>query len=69
MIYEKYRACSIVRSYEELNNALTKLNDNPKYRPYSEESTHNFLTDVVYAGENEKDVLGAYCELILNISN
>jgi len=69
MIYEKYGACWIVRSYEELNNALTKLNDNPKYRPYSEESTHNFLTDVVYAGENEKDVLGAYCELILNISN
>lgn len=68
MIYEEYKACWLVNSHKELEEALRKLNKNPSFRPYAKENVERFLTDVVYDGEKDKDVLGAYKKFILDIA-
>ena len=67
MIYEQYGACWIVNSYDELKAALSQLNHNKKYRPYTKKAETDFLTDVVYDGEENKDVLESYRSFILDI--
>jgi hypothetical protein len=68
MVYEEHNACWMVDSIDELEKALIKLHDAPSYRPYSQRSVDSFLTEIVYAGEKDKDVLGAYKDLIITSS-
>ncbi len=68
MIHEKYGACWIVDSLEELISALEKLNKNRNYRPYSDINVRKFLTDIVYAKKDVDDVLGAYQEVISGLA-
>ena len=66
MVHEEHGACWTVNSIKELEEALIKLKSNPSYKPYNSENIENFLTEIVYAGEKNKDVLGAYEGLILS---
>ena len=66
MAHEEHEACWTVNSIKELEEALIKLKRNPSYKPYNYKNIENFLTEIVYAGEKNKDVLGAYKELILS---
>jgi hypothetical protein len=66
MAHEEHEACWTVNSIKELEEALIKLKRNPSYKPYNYKNIENFLTEIVYAGEKNKDVLGAYEELILS---
>ncbi|MDB4037916.1 hypothetical protein N9519_02605 [Candidatus Thioglobus sp.] len=66
MIYEEHGACWAVDSEDELKKALISLKENPSLKPYSQESINNFLTEIIYAGEKDKDVLKSYKELIFS---
>ena len=69
MIFEEHGACWMVDSIDELENALITLKEDPAFKPYSQQSINSFLTEIVYAGEKDKDVLGSYKELILSLLN
>ncbi len=69
MVYEEHGACWMVDSIGELENALITLKKDPSFKPYTQKSIDNFLTEIVYAGEKDKDVLGCYKELILSLLN
>ncbi len=68
MIYEDYEACWMVHSTEELIDALRSLHENPSVRSYSGQNVERFITDVVYNGQKDRDVLGTYKDFILNIA-
>lgn len=65
MIYEEFGAGLAVDSYEELEDALKKLRQNPSYKPYSSEDVKRYITEIVYNGEYGRDVLGDFKDLIL----
>lgn len=65
MIYEEFGAGWAVDSYEELEEALKTLKQNPLYRPYSAENVKKYITEIVYNGEYGRDVLGDFKDLIL----
>jgi hypothetical protein len=69
MVYEEHGACWMVDSIDELENALITLKKDSSFKPYSQKSIDNFITEIVYAGEKDKDVLGSYKELILSLLN
>jgi hypothetical protein len=66
MVYEEHQACWSVDSIEELEKALISLKEKPFFKPYSQESINNFLTEIIYAGKEDKDVLKSYKELIFS---
>jgi hypothetical protein len=68
MIYEEFGAGWAVDSYEELEEALKTLRQNPSYRPYSMENVKKYITEIVYNGQYGRDVLGDYKDLILGAS-
>jgi hypothetical protein len=68
MIYEDYEACWMVHSTEELIDALKSLYENPSVRSYSVENVNRFITDVIYDGQKDRDVLKTYKDFILNIA-
>jgi len=65
MIWEKYGACWTVNNTNELISALKRLYENPVYRPYSTKSVEEYLTQVVYNGIKNNDVLEGYSNFIL----
>lgn len=65
MIWEEYEACWTVNNSKELVSALRILNKKPLYRPYEKKDVEQYLTDVVYGGERNRDVLGDYRKFIL----
>ena len=48
MIYDEYKACWPVDSYEEMEQALRKLDKDRKYIPYSKSDADNFLNEVIF---------------------
>ena len=67
-LFGAFKACWIVDSYEELEDALKTLKKNPTYRPYSDRDIKKFLTEIVYNSEYEQDILGDYKDFILEFS-
>jgi hypothetical protein len=67
MIYEEHGACWAVDSPEELKKALVSLKEKPSFKPYSQENINNFLTEIIYAGEKDKDVLESYKKVIFSL--
>ena len=68
MLWEEYGACWTVNNYDELKAALSKVADSPGYRPYTDESVNSFIEEVVYGGQQDRDVLGNYKKLILDMA-
>ena len=64
MLFEEMGACWAVHSYQELEDALKKIQLNPAGRPYSSKDVEKFLEETVYAGSYGKDVLNEYAHFI-----
>jgi CDP-glycerol glycerophosphotransferase (TagB/SpsB family) len=64
--YEEFGACWIIRDEDELRDALLSLRDKPGHVPYTVENVNRWLAEVIYGGQNERDVLGDYEEFIVN---
>lgn len=66
LLYDEMNACWNVKNFEELKEALKKINKSADYRPYSTENVNKFINYVVYAGKPKLDVLGEYKNFILS---
>lgn len=64
--YEELGACWTIYDEAELKDALLSLRDNKKKVPYPEENVNRFLSEIIYGGPNERDVLGDYEDFIVN---
>lgn len=69
MLYDDFGACWRVENHDDLIEAFKSLKNVPTYKPYTQKNIDSFITEIVYNGSNERDVLGDYKEYILNISN
>jgi len=64
--YEELGACWTIHDEAELKDALLSLRDNKKKVPYPKENVDRFLSEIIYGGANERDVLGDYEDFIVN---
>jgi hypothetical protein len=65
-LFEELGACWTVRDEEELKEAILTLRVDRRHRPYGNENVTEFLTEIVYGGSHDKDVLGRYEQLIVD---
>jgi UDP-N-acetylglucosamine 2-epimerase len=65
-LFEELGACWIIHNEFELKNALVSLQAKKADLPYSEKSVAAFLSEVVYGGNSNRDVLDAYEQFIVN---
>lgn len=64
-LFEELGACWTIHDENELKNALISLQKNKTGVPYEEAGVLNYITEVVYGGRTEKDVLGNYENFIV----
>jgi hypothetical protein len=64
--YEELGACWTIYNEAELKDALLSLRDNKKKVAYPKENVNKFLSEIIYGGSNERDVLGDYEDFIVN---
>jgi hypothetical protein len=64
--YEELGACWIIHDENELKNVLITLQEDKSKMPYTDESVNRFLSEIVYGGQNERDVLKDYENFIVN---
>ena len=64
--YEKMGACWSIHSEAELKEALLSLKDGLKKLPYSDENVNSWLSEIIYGGHSERDVLQDYEHFIVN---
>jgi CDP-glycerol glycerophosphotransferase (TagB/SpsB family) len=64
--YEEFGACWIIHDEDELRDALLSLRDQKGHVPYTDENVDRWLAEVIYGGQNERDVLRVYEEFIVN---
>jgi hypothetical protein len=69
MEYEEFGACWIIHDETELQEALRSLQDSKRKVPYTEEDVNRWLSEVIYGGESERDVLKDYEDFIINCAN
>jgi hypothetical protein len=65
-LFEELGACWIIHNEVELKNALVSLQTQKADVPYGKESVAAFLSQVVYGGDRNRDVLDAYEQFIVN---
>jgi hypothetical protein len=65
--YEELGACWKINDENELLAALGSLRKNNLKVPYSKESVDKFLSEIIYGGKTEKDVLGDYEDFIASM--
>ena len=64
--YEELGACWTIHDESELKQALLSLQDNRMKVPYTDENVKKFLSEIIYGGRSERDVLGDYESFIVN---
>ena len=64
--YEKMGACWPIHSETELQEALLSLKDGQTDLPYADENVNRWLTEIIYGGRPERDVLQDYEQFIVN---
>jgi hypothetical protein len=64
--YEEMGACWTINDEAELKDALLSLQSNKTEVPYTEENVNRFLSEIIYGGRGERDVLGDYENFIVN---
>ncbi len=64
--YEEMGACWTIGSETELQEALLSLRDGQRDLPYTDEDVNRWLTEIIYGGRPERDVLQEYQQFILN---
>jgi len=67
MLFDEYKACWAVESYEELESALRMLNNNRKYIPYCKKDKDKFLNEVVFNKFEQNTILGSYIDYMNSI--
>jgi hypothetical protein len=65
MLFEKAGACWTIHSEADLKAALRAFQLRKMDIPYSDENVNRFLSEVVYGGRNNRDVLKDYVEFIV----
>jgi len=65
-LFEELGACWIIHNDFELKNALVSLQTQKADVPYSAKSVTAFLSEIVYGGDSNRNVLDAYEEFIVN---
>ena len=63
--YEELGACWIINDETELKDALRSLRNDKTKVPYTEENVTRFLSEIIYGGQSERDVLGGYEDFIV----
>ena len=64
--YEELKACWVIHNEDELTEALLSIKDEKKSRPYTDEDVDRFLTEIIYGGQKDRDVLADYERFIVN---
>ena len=64
MLFEECGACWTIDNERELRGALMSLKNKRMEVPYGDENVNSFLSEVVYGGRNERDVLKDYMQFI-----
>jgi hypothetical protein len=67
-LFAEMNACWIIHDETELKRALLSLQADRSRIPYSKESVAAFLSEVVYGGYSNRDVLDAYEQFIVDCS-
>ncbi len=65
MEYEEYRACWVIHDESQLKDALLSLQNGNRNVPYTDEDVNRWLSEIVYGGLSERDVLKDYKEFII----
>jgi hypothetical protein len=68
MLFEECGACWTLHTEAELEQALQSLRKRSMDLPYGDENVNRFLSEVVYGGRNQRDVLGDYVQFITSCS-
>ena len=68
MLFEECGACWTIHNEAELKEALQSLGKKSMEVPYGDENVNRFLSEVVYGGQNNRDVLTDYVQFITNCS-
>jgi len=68
MLFEECGACWTIHSEVELEQALQSLRKKSMDVPYGDENVNRFLLEVVYGGQDNRDVLKDYVQFITNCS-
>jgi hypothetical protein len=68
-LFEELGACWIIHNELELKNALISLQAQRTDMPYSEKNVAAFLSEVVYGGNRNRDVLDAYEQFIVGCAS
>jgi hypothetical protein len=63
--YEEMGACWTIRNEDELKSALAALQQNPGSIPYASENVEQFLAEIIYGGNRQRDVLKDYEQFIV----
>jgi len=66
MLFEECGACWTIHNEAELEQALQSLRKKSMDVPYGDENVNKFLSEVVYGGQNDRDVLKDYVKFITN---
>ncbi|MGD8992088.1 MAG: hypothetical protein PVI00_11610 [Desulfobacterales bacterium] len=64
--YEELGASWTIHNESELKNALLSLQDDVTSVPYTDENVNRFLSEIIYGGRGERDVLADYESFIVN---
>ncbi len=64
--FEELGACWTIHNETELKDAILALRADKNHMPYSKKSVAAFLTEVVYGGNSDRDVLDAYEQFIVD---
>jgi len=68
-LFEDLGACWVISNEQELRKALLILQKNTRDIPYDEKTVADYLTEVVYGGDGQRDVLEAYREFIIDCAS
>jgi len=68
MLFEDCGACWTIHNEAELEQALHSLGKKGMGVPYGDKNVNRFLAEVVYGGQNNRDVLKDYVQFITNCS-
>jgi hypothetical protein len=68
-LYEEFEACWTIHNDVELRDALLSLHAEKSYVPYTNENVNEFLTEIIYGGQSQRNVLEDYEKFIVNTVN
>jgi hypothetical protein len=62
--YEEFESCWTINSDEELKTALISLQHNKESVPYNQKNVNCFLNEIIFGGQEKRDVLMDYEQFI-----